>query len=80
VLENENLTSADHFQDTRKIILDLQSQSPGQTLDYIPGDIIMIQPKNNEKEVLEFIDRLGLNKNQLVRISIDEQQLGQASR
>jgi len=80
VLENEKLTSADHFQDTRKIILDLQSQSPGQTLDYIPGDIIMIQPKNNEKEVLEYIDRLGLNKNQLVRISIDEQQLGQASR
>lgn len=73
VKENVRLTSDDHFQDTRHLVLDLQ----GSNLKYSPGDIIMIQPKNDETEIREFIRRLGYKPEQVLKIDVDREQLGQ---
>ena len=43
MVKNERLTSVKHDQDTRKLSLSFKSNH-----DYIPGDVLMIQPQNNE--------------------------------
>lgn len=111
VTENVKLTAEGHFQDTRKILLDLKGYAANVSADigisgmagdglaqkqskksaigntavpsnpiFGPGDIVMIQPKNDAAEVDQLIGRLGLHRNQLVKISIDESQSGQVSR
>lgn len=65
VISNERLTSEDHFQDTRFIRLHLSSD---QSLNYSPGDVVMILPQNSKENVDEFIDLLNLDRNQLIKI------------
>ncbi|CDW72589.1 nadph-dependent diflavin oxidoreductase 1 [Stylonychia lemnae] len=72
VIKNTRITAEDHFQDTRHIVLDNSQQNK-----YDPGDIVMIQPKNNPKQIQEFIERYGLKPNQLLKIKVDLEQLGQ---
>ena len=74
-LENNKITADGHFQDTRHIVLDLDRED----LTYEAGDIIMIQPKNDQQLVEEFIGKLGYDKEQVLRISVNQDQLGQVS-
>jgi len=39
VIANKRITSEDHFQDTRHIILELPEESE---INYEPGDVVMI--------------------------------------
>ena len=70
---NRRITSKDHFQDTRHLELELLRPD----LRYDPGDIIMIQPKNDENLIKDFIARLGLTPNQVLKITIDLDQVNQ---
>lgn len=55
VQANRRLTSDNHFQDTRHIVLKLPS-----VVNYEPGDVVMIQPRNDPELIAEFIGRFGL--------------------
>ena len=46
---------------------------------YNAGDVLMILPKNDHSAVMSFIELLGLEAGTLLRISVDESQLGQVS-
>lgn len=48
-------------------------------LKYAPGDVIMIQPKNNHEEITKFIERLGYKNEHLLSIKLDQSQTGQVS-
>ena len=74
VLANQRITSDDHFQDTRHIVLQI---SPD--MSYEPGDIVMIQPRNDPVVIQEFIDRYNLKPTHLLKITVDTNQLGQVS-
>lgn len=50
VLSNVRITAEDHFQDTRHIVLEIP-----EVMKYEPGDIVMIQPRNNPILIDEFI-------------------------
>ena len=52
---NRRLTSDDHFQDTRHIVLKLPN-----VVHYEPGDVVMIHPRNDPELIAEFIGRFGL--------------------
>ena len=71
MFENTRLTSATHFQDTRKISLGFESN-----VTYEPGDVLMLLPKNDEQMVTEFIKLVGLEPNTLLKITADRSQLG----
>jgi len=45
------MTSTDHFQDTRLVEFDIE----GSGIDFQPGDVCMIQPKNLEENVERFV-------------------------
>ncbi|CAH0555397.1 unnamed protein product [Brassicogethes aeneus] len=55
VLENSRLTSGDHFQDVRL----LKFQTTGQK--YIPGDLVVLRPKNFPWKIEEFRNVLESN-------------------
>ena len=46
---------------------------------FSPGDILMVQPKNNTEAVLDFIKDMHLKPNQLLKIQVLKQHLGQVS-
>lgn len=47
----EQVTSVDHFQDTRLVELDIS----GSDVSFDPGDVCMIQPKNLDENVERFV-------------------------
>ena len=51
VILNKKMTSDDHFQDTRLIEFDI-----GEKLNFNPGDICLVQPKNSPKNVDKFLN------------------------
>ena len=51
MLRCERITSADHFQDTRLVEFDIEDSA----IDFGPGDVCMIQPKNLEENVERFV-------------------------
>ncbi|EFJ42595.1 hypothetical protein VOLCADRAFT_83643 [Volvox carteri f. nagariensis] len=61
---NRRVTSADHFQDTRHIELDLGESG----LSYEPGDVLAILPLTSEAVVDAFLQRLGLDGEAWVRV------------
>ncbi|XP_024940273.1 NADPH-dependent diflavin oxidoreductase 1 isoform X4 [Cephus cinctus] len=68
VLENNRTTSDDHFQDVRLIKL----QAEG--LDYTPGDVLYVRPKNSPEQVQKFFTVLndhGVNAypNMVIRVT-----------
>ncbi|CAB3983279.1 NADPH-dependent diflavin oxidoreductase 1-like [Paramuricea clavata] len=65
IVENERVTTPDHFQDVRLITFDLTSSGTS----YSPGDVLMIQPSNLSDVADEFINYLGLNPNQKILLS-----------
>ena len=64
VCRNHRITAKDHFQDTR--LLDITFE--GSSIDYEPGDVAVIYPKNDPNMVQAIADRLGwdLKQNLLV--------------
>lgn len=74
VKQNKRITAEDHFQDTRHIVLELPEESG---VIYEPGDVVMIQPRNDPVVVEEFIKRYGLEPEMRVKISFDPEQGGQ---
>jgi sulfite reductase (NADPH) flavoprotein alpha-component len=67
VLKNTRLTSETHFQDTRNIRFEFN-------LDYNVGDILMIQPKNDQNLVTELLAYMNLDPKSLISINTDESQ------
>lgn len=76
VLENKRITSEDHFQDTRHIVLDLPDELG---VRYDPGDVVMVQPRNDPVVIAELIKRYGLKPEQRLVITFDESQTSQVS-
>eukprot|EP00347_Sterkiella_histriomuscorum_P012855 403366965 len=74
VLINERITAEDHFQNTRHIVLQIS-----EFMTYEPGDIVMIQPQTNADVVKDFISRYNLKPQQILKITVDKDQLGQVS-
>ncbi|XP_034952313.1 NADPH-dependent diflavin oxidoreductase 1 [Chelonus insularis] len=52
LIDNSRITSEDHFQDVRLIKLGVQN------VDYEPGDVIYIRPKNSPEQVKDFFNIL----------------------
>mmetsp|Transcript_14222 Transcript_14222/g.24190 ORF Transcript_14222/g.24190 Transcript_14222/m.24190 type:complete len:464 (-) Transcript_14222:23-1414(-) len=75
VRRNERLTEANHFQDTRLIVLDAEAlPSP-----FAPGDVAVLQPRNDESTVEQLLEKLGLKGGDRLKIEVVEEQLGQVS-
>lgn len=65
---NTRVTRMDHFQDTRLIILDISSSE----IQYSPGDVAMIQPRNSTETVEEFLNMFNLNPKTFLYITPNE--------
>ncbi|OMJ25666.1 NADPH-dependent diflavin oxidoreductase 1 [Smittium culicis] len=57
ILENERITSIDHFQDVRSLVID-----PDLDCYWQPGDYVSIMPKNTAHDVNEFLELLGYDQ------------------
>lgn len=53
ISKNQRMTSEDHFQDTRLIEFECKS------LQFRPGDVCLVQPRNSAKNVQTFLDLFG---------------------
>ena len=51
---NARQTSGDHFQDTRLVEFDVSASGGG--LDYVPGDVCMVMPRNSKENVEAFFE------------------------
>ena len=51
---NARQTSDDHFQDTRLVEFDVSASGGG--LDYEPGDVCMVMPRNSKENVEAFFE------------------------
>ena len=51
---NARQTSGDHFQDTRLVEFDVSTSGGG--LDYEPGDVCMVMPRNSKENVEAFFE------------------------
>lgn len=69
VISNVRVTSGDHFQDTRLVKFSLPQDKLAASLNYSPGDVVMILPENSKDNVDEFINLLNLDSNRQVKIS-----------
>ncbi|CAG8457692.1 10979_t:CDS:10 [Ambispora gerdemannii] len=61
ILKNERITSHDHFQDVRHMELEFDIDDVNVNdlaLNYKPGDVVVIRPKNLSEEVEEFIQMM----------------------
>lgn len=52
VSQNLRVTTEDHFQDVRLITFDLKDSD----ISYLPGDVVMIQPRNSDEKVNKFFE------------------------
>lgn len=60
VLSNKRVTPESHWQDVRRIALDMRQDPDGSRLPMLrPGDSIMIYPKNFPADVQKLIDLMG---------------------
>ena len=71
VIENKRITAEDHFQDVRLIKL----KTPG--VEYFPGDVLHLRPKNSEEQVNKFFKVLNdnnvfLDPNLMIHVSEKE--------
>lgn len=72
IIENVRTTAQDHFQDVR--LIKFQSDN----INYQPGDIIYIRPKNSQKQIERFFNILNDNNVQLnpdILIQISEKEI-----
>lgn len=71
VIENTRTTAKDHFQDVRLI----KFKTPN--VEYQPGDVLQIRPKNSEKQVEKFFqvlheNNVNIDPNMIIRIKEKE--------
>ncbi|XP_068984794.1 NADPH-dependent diflavin oxidoreductase 1 isoform X4 [Bombus flavifrons] len=59
IIENVRTTAQDHFQDVRLI------KFRSDNINYQPGDIVYVRPKNSQKQIEKFFDVLNDNNVQL---------------
>ncbi|KAM5145411.1 NADPH-dependent diflavin oxidoreductase 1 [Mantella aurantiaca] len=59
LVSNQRVTAADHFQDVRLIEFDIT----GSGIQFSPGDVVMVQPQNSQKDVEKFCELLRLDPN-----------------
>ncbi|XP_066436130.1 NADPH-dependent diflavin oxidoreductase 1 isoform X2 [Eleutherodactylus coqui] len=59
LVTNRRVTAPEHFQDVRLIEFDIT----GSDIQYAPGDVVMIQPRNSPRDVREFCSVLRLDAN-----------------
>ncbi|KAG8141890.1 hypothetical protein E2320_006552 [Naja naja] len=57
MVSNQRVTSESHFQDVRLLEFDIT----GSGIEYVAGDVVMIQPHNGAEEVRLFCDLLRLD-------------------
>nr|XP_031834262.1 NADPH-dependent diflavin oxidoreductase 1 isoform X3 [Nomia melanderi] len=72
VIENIRTTAEDHFQDVR--LIKLKSNS----INYQPGDIVYVRPKNSKQQVETFFNVLSNNNVELnpnMRIQVSEKEV-----
>lgn len=65
LVSNTRVTSIDHFQDTRHLILNIEMTG----LKYDPGDVCCVLPSNSQESVDTFISILNLDPKQEIKIS-----------
>ncbi|XP_077161099.1 NADPH-dependent diflavin oxidoreductase 1 isoform X2 [Paroedura picta] len=61
MVSNQRVTAESHFQDVRLIEFDVT----GSGMEYAPGDVVMIQPRNAPEDVQLFCDLLRLDPDKL---------------
>lgn len=71
VIENTRTTTKDHFQDVRLIKL----KTP--KVEYYPGDVLYVRPKNSEKQVQKFFqvlqdNNVNIDSDTIIRITEKE--------
>ncbi|XP_065193377.1 NADPH-dependent diflavin oxidoreductase 1-like isoform X2 [Sycon ciliatum] len=54
LISNERVTSPGHFQDVRLVRLDVSTADPAQ-VRYQPGDVVMMQPSNDQSQAQRFL-------------------------
>ncbi|XP_043250700.1 NADPH-dependent diflavin oxidoreductase 1 isoform X1 [Colletes gigas] len=72
VIENERTTTEDHFQDVRLIKL------KSDDINYQPGDVVYVRPKNSKEQVDKFFSILNSNNVQLspdMKIQVSEKEV-----
>jgi sulfite reductase alpha subunit-like flavoprotein len=74
VLENRRMTSPDHYQDVRHVSLDV-SGAAGE-LSYEPGDAVAIWPRADPAAVDWFLERCGLDGNEVVEVAAADADAG----
>ena len=47
------------------------------TYEHEPGDVVMVQPRNDPKVISELINRYSLHPDQILKIELDQEQSGQ---
>lgn len=74
LLKNERITAAEHFQDSRHMEVDLGDSG----LAYQPGNLLAIFPEQRASALQAFINRVGLDEHEWVRIEPAEPSTGGA--
>jgi sulfite reductase alpha subunit-like flavoprotein len=69
VIENKRLTMGDHFQDVRHITFDISNSSGQPVLNYEPGDVLAMWPKNNFESVMHILKRFNISPDQTLKIT-----------
>jgi len=66
VVENKRITSADHFQDTRHIVLDTEASQ----FEHMPGDVLAICPLTPWESVDAFLKRIGVDPRSFLSVRV----------
>ena len=66
VISNIRVTSEDHFQETRFVRFSLPLSN--NSLNYLPGDVVVVLPQNSQESADEFIGLLNLDRTEQVKI------------
>ncbi|CAM1317777.1 NDOR1 (predicted) [Pycnogonum litorale] len=70
VISCQRVTTRDHFQDVRLVKLNIK----GSEFNYKPGDVAVVQPKNMDKLVDDFLSLFPhLNPDQLLKVEQNDQ-------
>lgn len=64
ILSNKHKTTTGHFQDVRLIEFDLSNSG----ISFVPGDVLMIKPRNTAAKVDEFLSLVGWNPDTCIEI------------
>lgn len=64
VKSNDRITSSNHFQDTRHLVLDTTDSG----LVYVPGDVLAMHPLTPWSSVDAFLERIGMDPESIVTV------------